>query len=525
MATSYRIQTNEVDRSGTVSPDIGSTGAMVVTSERGPTTPMYFSTGQYRRMLDIFGEPSVDYPNMWEAVQFNQVAPMWLASAYDAAADKIGGVIFHDGGVEGISSDGGLGEAGLSAGITVGEEANHTFADSDQYFLLLYKWPVVNTFLRVSAERNSTTELFEITLQIKRGQTWETYGEYAVSLDPDKAGDYGRSAYIEDVFQDHDLIQVVVNSSATYTAFSAATNVEFNGNTRTTSGGTYEAALLAVWDEFQAARKYPTDIFMDVTELGVESKFATLRDSYQMYSSYILPIPAGEDVATAITTKSGYPSNRGLAAYWNHGLVSFNNKRFWTSLIGRVGAKYAAMVNVFNGLAPAWVDENGHGGQIGGGIIEMEYDPTQDELKQLDDAGINAIVADPAYGVMVVGQKTAVSPGIVSDDSFIGHSRLFDYIISNIVNQVLVFQLSKLNDPIHRQLARNKGNTILTPIREAGLLNNYKIKCDLGNNNDIARAQRKFVYSVAVQVTPFGEFIEFNFIKTGQTITVDEVLS
>jgi len=126
---------------------------------------------------------------------------------------------------------------------------------------------------------------------------------------------------------------------------------------------------------------------------------------------------------------------------------------------------------------------------------------------------------------MITSQKTGQSPNNLSDTSWIAHSRLFDYIISNTLKGVLTFQIVKLNDTIHRQMAFSKGFTLMEPILGANLLSDYKIICDLSNNDDVAMAARQFVYSLIVKITPYAEEIVLKFVSVGQSVELDSVVS
>jgi hypothetical protein len=192
--------------------------------------------------------------------------------------------------------------------------------------------------------------------------------------------------------------------------------------------------------------------------------------------------------------------------------------------MGRVAGKHADMVDVYNGLAPAWIDENNHGGQLGSGIISMVNDLSESELQDADNNQINAITFSPQYGVMIMSHRTSAT--VLSDYSWIAHSRVADYIISNVVNQALPFQITKLNDINHRNLVKSKAESIINPLLAPpnALLREAVVKCDAENNNDAILAQRKFVLGVAVKFTPTSEYIKFIFVNVNQQTSVNEVI-
>lgn len=521
-AGSWRLNVREIDKSSTIRGEAGGVGAMVIEAPRGPSTPIFISRGQEQRILDLYGTPSVTYPEVWEAIQFNYQDAMYICAPYnsDSISAALGGVLVHEGGVTGLSP-------GLdpSTGLD-----SYSFNSTDEYFVLTSKSPCTD-WLGVQVTFNTTTSFFTITLYKTSdgGTNWTKINDYTVSTVLNQKDGFGRNIYVEEVFEDNDYLQAKVNSSAdTANGFTDVTTTTiFTGGSR---GDTLQASdRVTSWNYFQSNSTYPVDIFMDTsTEESVVTTFDTLRGTYQKYSSYLVPLPSGETATAAIATKDGYSvNNRGLAFYWNHMRVQdvYNNSSFWTSGIGKIGAKYSQMQDIFNGGAPAWIDENNHGGQLGSGILELAYDPTEDNLESLDNAGINALKYYPGYGVMITSQRSGQSPNVLSDYSWVAHSRLFDYIISNIISGVLIFQIVKLNDDYHRQIAVTKGNQLMDPILAEGLLADYAIQCDRNNNDDTALANRQFVYTIALKVTPYSETIVFNFINVGQSTDVTEVLA
>lgn len=515
---SWRLSVQEKDRSSTIRGEAGSVGAMVIRSPRGPNEPTKIYKGQEQRILDMFGTPSSTWPDIWEAIQYNYQDDLWLLGPYEDDA-KLGGVLVSDTGTSALGDAGAIDHDGLST---------YSFNSDNEYFVLTSKSPGTD-YIGVKVSYNSTNGYFTIAIYKNVNGTYNLIEEQVVSLTSGTKDGFGKNIYIETVFEDHDHIQAKVNATADVGngTVDDTTVVTFTGGDR---GSAVENATLNTgWQEFYSLREYPADIFMcTVADSTFVTTFDTLRDTYQKYAFYILPLPSGENSTTATSTKDGYGvDNKGLAFYWNRIQVkdTYNDSKFWTSGIGRIGAKLAQMSDIYNAGAPAWIDENGHGGQLGSGIIKTEYDPTESELESLDNNGINAIVKYPSYGTMIVSHRTAQSPNTLSDNSWIAHRRLFDYIISNILRQVLTYQIVKLNDELHRRIAVSKGTTLMDPILADNFISDYDIQCDLNNNDDTAMAQRKFVYTLALKVTPYSEEIVLEFINVGQNFEVSEVIA
>lgn len=603
---SWRIDVIEDDRSRTVLPSTGGTGASVINSKKGKEKPVYFSKGQESRILELLGYPDSSYPDVWEVIQYNKEAPIWVSApslnglygfvlvtktgtipmtvgladrdtlnfsqieykqqvgvgdglttnftdtldllpyvnqSIDLEVDGVSlAVVASDAEPEVLTgtniSSGTLTRATGALDVTFttapadGEVIEAVFQSNqsaEAYFALFTASPQEDGDIGIITQYNTNTGFFEITLFVKNNKNvWREVNVYTVSETSGTLDGFGENIYVEEVFNsDHDYLYAKDNTLVYSTFTDDTSRVNLEGGSRGDAITITEHT--AGWAYYQNRNTYPADIFMDFSALsGIPTIFDNLRTTYQKYKYFLLPLPLADDVSSAITTKAGYSiNNRGLAFYWNWGKardIYGGTSGFWTSLIGKVGVKFAQMRDIYNGKAPCWVDENNHGGQLGSGVIELKYDATEDELQQLDEAGINPIIFDLNYGVMVVSQRTAQSIGTISDSSWIGHSRAFDYVIYNILTQVLVFQITKLNDETHRQMASSLGQSILDPMVNAGIFTDATIKCDSENNNDTVRSQRKFVYQVFVKVTPFAEKIEFIFTNVGQNIDVEELI-
>ena len=332
------------------------------------------------------------------------------------------------------------------------------------------------------------------------------------------SGTYNRTTGVLDfTFSSAPAEDVIINTTYSSLEPIDAAYVDMAGGDR--GEAVTGSDLVRGWAYFQDSNTYPADIFFDVSaNQNIPASFNALRNTYQKYKHYILPLPQST-ASAANTTKTGYGiADRGISYYWNRFKISneYNDDSIWTPATGAIAKKHAQMVDVFNGLAPAWIDENNHGGLLDISVQEQAYDPDEDTLKQLDKWHINPIHNDIVYGPMIKSQRTSYATE--SDYSYIGHSRTADYIISNIVNLVLPYQLVKLNDTFHRSQVKANSEIIISPLAgdPYNLLRDFLVKCDEENNNDTILAQRKFVLQVWVKFTPFSETIDFFFINTAQ---------
>jgi hypothetical protein len=351
---------------------------------------------------------------------------------------------------------------------------------------------------------------------------------YKFSLTEGYTSSSGEKIYIDNVLREDLYFDYILNTTLPVTTFTNDTvRVALNGGNRGTTP--VIADYTRGWDFFKNKNTYKADIFFDTTALaGVAAIFTSLRDNNQIYSHYILPLPFADNLAAAIATKTGLSvSNRGISFYWNWGEITDNDtgSTFWTPLTGRVATKHALMDNYFNGLAPAWIDENNHGGLLGAGINKLKYDLQDDtEATSSETARINVIVNDPVYGIMIIAQRTSYLDE--TDYSYIGHSRLADYLLDNITKQVLPFQIVKLNDAEHRAIVKSKTESIVSAVagKPYNLLADYLVVCDETNNDAEAMNRREFVLTVAIIFTKFSEKIRFIFVNAPSGSNLQEII-
>ena len=395
------------------------------------------------------------------------------------------------------------------------------------YFALLSRAPQLD-YLGAKITFDSVTKIF--TLHLYEKDSIGTYTEKAdspieFSLTPGAVNGFGKNIHITTVFEDSPYIAPAVNTALTVTTFvDDAVTVDFDGGYR---GEIVSGSDLVVgYEEFKKTRTYVVDVFFDVTvDSAIPTKFVELRNSYHKYTRFLCPLAmdnADDTIAAGVPV-----ANRGISFNWNWGLIrnDYNSTgNFWSTLMGEVAVKHAdIIIGAFGGLSPAWLDENEMGGQLSSGrVIRMAHDPDEVQLEALDLARVNAIVDDPAFGVMITSRRTSISE--LSDFSFIDYVGAIDYIIKNINAQVLPYQIVKLNDEAHRNIVTNKTDSIIGPMTvvPVNVIRDYAIQCNAENNSDEVLQREEFKLAVAVKVTPKSRKIVLTFINTPQGSSVEE---
>ncbi|MDR2053943.1 MAG: hypothetical protein LBP80_11070 [Treponema sp.] len=283
--------------------------------------------------------------------------------------------------------------------------------------------------------------------------------------------------------------------------------------------------LVDGWEQFKEFKKYPADIYFDVTaDPLIPPEFSALRSSAAPYRRFLYPYPM--TIRPVEITAPPNVQNRGICAFRGSAYIMNLYEptgNLLSTLMGEVASRYAdARVLSFGGRSVAWGDENQVGGQLNQGrIVNFFYDAKEDEMQQLDKYRINPIVLNELFGPMAASRRTTDTGD--TDYSYPDYSMLMDYAIERIINEVLPYQLIKFNDDNHRAVVRAKAELILKPMTQApnNVIRDYAIKCDSENNGDDVLTRQEFVLTIAIKVTPKSEFIVFNIINSAQGGSVE----
>jgi hypothetical protein len=298
-----------------------------------------------------------------------------------------------------------------------------------------------------------------------------------------------------------------------------------SGSTGGVVDSRFTTLLIEGWTEAAKDTYEPVPVFAEPT--GTEDLKAilyNLRIGTHKMATFVSPklITPSEAIDPSSIIVNGRVT--GTAQIVNQALRSdsFTGAKYWTSLIGAYAAQLLLIIDgKLGGWAPMWTNISGYGGQLPIAVNKMKYQFNQEQLKALDETGLNPIVLDPTYGLMVVSQKTTQDPLNLSDWSYLGHSMAFDLFKRQVRDNVMVAQIGKPNDAYYQAMRQRQVEALLNrrtgsaePIWAAG-----KVEVANVNTADV-KAQRKFAIRVTVKVNVFSEFVEFVFVNVAQTTSV-----
>jgi phage tail sheath protein FI len=154
------------------------------------------------------------------------------------------------------------------------------------------------------------------------------------------------------------------------------------------------------------------------------------------------------------------------------------------------------------------------------GVTKLAFNPTQLERDDLYKNRINPIVSFPGQGIVLFGDKTALSKPSAFDR--INVRRLFN-IVERTVKRYAKNQLFEINDEFTRTAFVASVEPFLRDIRGRRGISDYRIVCDTTNNTSQIIDTNKFVGDIYIKPVRSINFISLNFIATRSGVTFNEI--
>lgn len=172
-------------------------------------------------------------------------------------------------------------------------------------------------------------------------------------------------------------------------------------------------------------------------------------------------------------------------------------------------------------VAEPWFSPAGYNrGQLRG-VVKIAYNPNQADRDDLYKARINSIVSFPGQGILLYGDKTALSRN--SAFSFINVRRLFITLEKAIAN-FAKFQLFELNDEFTRSAFRAAVEPYLRNIQGRRGIIDYSVVCDTSNNTPEVIDSNSFVADIYIKPSRSINAITLNFIATRSGVEFKEIV-
>ena len=154
------------------------------------------------------------------------------------------------------------------------------------------------------------------------------------------------------------------------------------------------------------------------------------------------------------------------------------------------------------------------------GAVKLSYNPTKAERDRLYRARVNPVVNFPGQGVVLFGDKTALSKPSAFDR--INVRRLF-LLLEKAIATAAKFQLFEFNDEFTRAQFRNLVEPFLRDIQGRRGITDFSVKADATNNTGEVIDRNEFVADIFIKPARSINFITLNFIAVRTGVSFTEV--
>jgi hypothetical protein len=173
-----------------------------------------------------------------------------------------------------------------------------------------------------------------------------------------------------------------------------------------------------------------------------------------------------------------------------------------------------------DGVADPWFSPAGYNRGNIRGAIKLSYNPSQGERDQLYRFRVNPVVNFPGQGVVLFGDKTALSKPSAFDR--INVRRLF-LVLEKAIATAAKFQLFEFNDEFTRAQFRNLVEPFLRDVQGRRGITDFKVVADATNNTGEVIDRNEFIGDIYIKPARSINFITLNFIATRTGVAFSEV--
>ena len=171
-------------------------------------------------------------------------------------------------------------------------------------------------------------------------------------------------------------------------------------------------------------------------------------------------------------------------------------------------------------VADPWFSPAGYNRGHVRGAIKLAYNPKNSERDQLYRKRINPVVNFPGQGVVLFGDKTALTKPSAFER--INGRRLF-LVLEKAISIASKYQLFEFNDEFTRAQFRNMVEPFLRDVQGRRGIFDFKVVCDSTNNTGEVIDRNEFIGDIYVKPARSINFITLNFIAVRTGVAFSEV--
>jgi hypothetical protein len=172
-------------------------------------------------------------------------------------------------------------------------------------------------------------------------------------------------------------------------------------------------------------------------------------------------------------------------------------------------------------VADPWFSPGGYNRGNIRGAIKLAYNPQQAERDILYKARINPVVDFPGQGVVLFGDKTALTKPSAFDR--INVRRLF-LVLEKAIATAAKFQLFEFNDEFTRAQFRNLVEPFLRDVQGRRGITDFQVVADGTNNTGEVIDRNEFIADIYIKPARSINFISLNFVAVRTGVEFSEVI-
>ena len=171
-------------------------------------------------------------------------------------------------------------------------------------------------------------------------------------------------------------------------------------------------------------------------------------------------------------------------------------------------------------VADAWFSPGGYNRGNVRGAIKLSYNPTKADRDILYRARVNPIVNFPGQGVVLFGDKTALTKPSAFDRINV---RRLCLVLEKAIATASKFQLFEFNDEFTSAQFRSLVEPFLRDVQGRRGITDFSVVADASNNTGEVIDRNEFVADIFIKPARSINFITLNFIATRTGVAFSEV--
>jgi hypothetical protein len=153
-------------------------------------------------------------------------------------------------------------------------------------------------------------------------------------------------------------------------------------------------------------------------------------------------------------------------------------------------------------------------------VVKLAFNPRKTDRDNLYNAGINPVASFPGQGVVLFGDKTALSKPSAFDR--INVRRLF-ITLEKSISTAAKYQLFEFNDGFTRAQFKNIVEPFLRDVKGRRGITDFLVVCDETNNTSDVIDTNRFVADIYIKPARSINFIQLSFIATRTGASFNEI--